>query len=159
MDAPTPPYPAAEYSDDELRLGMELLFYAYRDFVGPPDEILKEFDYGRAHHRVIHFVGRDPGMTVSELLGVLRITKQSLSRVLSQLIRDGIIYQETGARDRRQRLLSLTRKGRDFEYRVSQNQRDRIARSFAAAGPEAVAGFRKVMIGMIADPADADKFE
>lgn len=147
------------YSDDDLRLGMELLFYAYRDFIGPPDEILRERQFGRAHHRVIHFVGRNPGITVRELLSILRITKQSLSRVLSDLLREGIVQQEQGTEDRRQRLLSLSDKGRTFETKVSQSQRDRIAVSFASAGPEAVEGFRKVLLSMISDPADVRKFQ
>ena len=146
------------YSNDDLRLGMELLFYAYRDFIGPPDEILREHRLGRAHHRVIHFVGRNPGITVSDLLSILRITKQSLSRVLSDLLREGIVHQDQGTEDRRQRLLTLSDKGRVFEIEVSQSQRDRIAASFASAGPEAVEGFRKVLLGMISDPADVSKF-
>ena len=146
------------YTDDDLRLAMELLFYAYRDFVGPPDEILKRYGFGRAHHRVIHFVGRNPGITVRDLLSILRITKQSLSRVLSQLILEGIVRQKKGIHDRRQRLLSLTEKGKEFEILVSQNQRERIAKSFVGAGPEAVEGFRKVLVGIIRDTADAKKF-
>ena len=149
----------AAYSDDDLRLGMELLFYAYRDFIGPPDEILRKHKLGRAHHRVIHFVGRNPGITVRDLLSILRITKQSLSRVLSDLLREGIVRQEQGTEDRRQRLLSLTEKGRAFETQVSQSQRDRIAVSYASAGPEAVEGFRKVLLGMISDPVDGRKFQ
>ncbi len=158
MDVPAPNQGTTDYSDDELRLAMELLFYAYRDFTGPPDEILKAFDFGRAHHRVIHFVGRNPGITVSELLGILRITKQSLSRVLGQLIQEGIIKQTQGTEDRRQRLLSLTDKGKDLEERVSRDQREMIARTFRDAGPDAVEGFRKVLRGMVADRADAEKF-
>ena len=146
-------------SDDDLRLGMELLFYAYRDFIGPPDDILREHKFGRAHHRVIHFVGRNPGITVRDLLSILRITKQSLSRVLSDLLREGIVQQDQGTEDRRQRLLSLSDKGQAFETQVSQSQRDRMATSFASAGPEAVEGFRKVLLGMISDPADVRKFQ
>ena len=147
------------YSNDDLRFGMELLFYAYRDFIGPPDEILREHQFGRAHHRVIHFVGRNPGITVSDLLSILRITKQSLSRVLSDLLREGIVQQDQGTEDRRQRLLTLSDKGRAFEIQVSQSQRDRIAASFASAGPEAVEGFIKVLMGMISDPVDLRKFQ
>ena len=147
----------AAFSDDELRLSMELLFYAYRDFIGPPDKILREYKFGRAHHRVIHFVGRNPGIAVRDLLSILRITKQSLSRVLLDLLRAGIVQQDQGTQDRRQRLLSLTNKGRVFEVQVSQSQRDRMSASFAAAGPEAVEGFRKVLLGMISDPSDVQK--
>ncbi|MCH9053130.1 MAG: MarR family transcriptional regulator, partial [Proteobacteria bacterium] len=91
--------------EEELRRGIELLFYAYRDFTAEPDAILARYRFGRAHHRVIYFVGRNPGITVSELLGILRITKQSLSRVLRPLVHEGMIVQRKGTRDRRQRLL------------------------------------------------------
>ena len=98
--------------EEEVRQGIELLFFAYRDFTAEPDAILARYGFGRAHHRVIHFVGRHPQMTVSELLGILRITKQSLSRVLGQLVRQEFILQRPGPHDRRQRLLELTRRGR-----------------------------------------------
>src|SRR5579863_4826011 len=97
--------------EEELRQGIELLFYAYRDFTAEPDAILARHGFGRAHHRVIYFVGRYPHLTVTELLGILRITKQSLSRVLGQLVEQGFIAQQPGPRDRRQRLLQLTSKG------------------------------------------------
>src|SRR6201995_2389695 len=101
--------------DEDLRRGIELLFFAYRDFTARGDAILAKQHFGRAHHRVIYFVGRHPGITVSELLGILSITKQSLSRVLSQLVREDYILQKTGTTDRRQRLLYLTEKGRTLE--------------------------------------------
>ena len=135
--------------EDELREGMELLFYAYRDFVAEPDAILAEYGFGRAHHRVIYFVGRHPEITVSELLDILKITKQSLSRVLSQLICEELVIQRTGPKDRRQRLLELTPKGNEMEKRLSESQRARIARAYREAGAEAVGGFRKVIKGMI----------
>src|SRR5437764_13068313 len=94
-------------SEEEVRQGIELLFFAYRDFTAEPDAILMRYGFGRAHHRVVHFVGRHPQMTVSELLGILRITKQSLSRVLGQLVRQEFIVQRPGSQDRRQRLLEL----------------------------------------------------
>ena len=106
-----------------MRHGIELLFFAYRDFTAEPDAILARYGFGRAHHRVIHFVGRHPQMTVSELLGILRITKQSLSRVLGQLVRQEFILQQPGPHDRRQRLLELTPKGRDLEQQLSEPQR------------------------------------
>lgn len=137
------------YSDDALRDAMELLFFAYRDFTAEPDNILSDYNFGRAHHRVIHFVGRNPGMTVSQLLGILRITKQSLSRVLRQLVSDGFVAQDAGATDRRQRLLRLTDKGRALEIQVSEDQRRRIQRAFAAAGPAGVDGFRQVLNSMM----------
>jgi DNA-binding MarR family transcriptional regulator len=138
--------------EEDLRQGMELLFYAYRDFTAEPDAILAEFGFGRAHHRVIYFVGRNPGMPVSRLLDILRITKQSLSRVLGQLVRQGFITQQPGPRDRRQRLLELTPKGADLERRLSEGQRALVARAYRAAGAEAVDGFRKVLLGIINDP-------
>ncbi|MFQ5958754.1 MAG: MarR family winged helix-turn-helix transcriptional regulator [Alphaproteobacteria bacterium] len=138
--------------DDELRRGIELLFYAYRDFTAEPDAILAEYGFGRAHHRAIYFVGRNPGIKVSELLGILRITKQSLSRVLGQLVREGFIAQRQGTRDRRQRLLHLTDKGTELERRLTVTQRARIARAYREAGAQAVEGYRKVLVGLLDEP-------
>jgi len=135
--------------DEELRQAIELLFFAYRDFTAEPDALLLEYGFGRAQHRVIYFVGRNPGITVSELLGILRITKQSLSRVLGQLVEQGFISQNPGPRDRRQRLLELTPKGVELERQLTEKQRNRIARAYREAGPEAVEGFRKVMLGIM----------
>jgi DNA-binding MarR family transcriptional regulator len=143
--------------EDELRQGIEMLFYAYRDFTAEPDAILAKIGFGRAHHRVVHFVGRQPGMTVSELLDILRITKQSLSRVLSQLVQEGYITQRPGTRDRRQRLLELTPKGAELERQLSEGQRALVARAYRAAGAEAVDGFRKVLLGLI-NETDRQKF-
>jgi DNA-binding MarR family transcriptional regulator len=145
--------------EEELRQGIELLFYAYRDFTSEPDAMLARFGFGRAHHRVIYFVGRHPQMSVTELLGILRITKQSLSRVLGQLVRQGFIRQNPGSRDRRQRLLELTDKGVELERQLSENQRQRIARAYREAGGQAVEGFRKVMLGIITGEADRRRFE
>jgi DNA-binding MarR family transcriptional regulator len=144
--------------EEELRQGMELLFFAYRDFIAEPDKILAGYAYGRAHHRVIYFVGRHPSITVSELLAILQITKQSLSRVLGQLVRDGLIVQRPGLRDRRQRLLELTDAGRDLERRLSEDQRARIARAYREAGAEAVEGYRTVLRNLINDH-DRERFE
>jgi DNA-binding MarR family transcriptional regulator len=135
--------------EEELRQGIELLFYAYRNFTAEPDVILATYKFGRAHHRAIYFVGRYPGTTVSELLGILRITKQSLSRVLGQLVREGFIEQRQGERDRRQRLLHLTDKGIAFENQLTATQRDLMARAFREAGADAVEGYRKVLAGLI----------
>jgi DNA-binding MarR family transcriptional regulator len=145
--------------EEELRQGIELLFYAYRDFTAEPDEMLARYGFGRAHHRVIYFVGRYPEMTVTQLLGILRITKQSLSRVLSQLVRQGFITQRAGERDRRQRLLELTAKGIELERALSENQRARVANAYKEAGAQAVEGFRKVMLGIIGSPDDRAKFD
>ncbi|OJX77380.1 MarR family transcriptional regulator [Magnetospirillum sp. 64-120] len=143
--------------EEELRQGIELLFFAYRDFTAEPDAILAEYGYGRAHHRVIYFVGRNPGMTVSDLLAILRITKQSLSRVLGQLVDEGFITQRPGTVDRRQRLLELTEKGTELERQLTERQRARFAAAYRDAGAEAVEGFRKVMLGLI-DEADRPRF-
>ena len=143
--------------EDDLRQGMELLFYAYRDFTAEPDAILGRYGFGRAHHRVIYFVGRNPSITVSALLDILKVTKQSLSRVLGQLVRQGFVAQQPGARDRRQRLLQLTAKGAELERLLSEGQRARIAAAYRAAGAEAVDGFRKVLLGMI-DETDRTRF-
>ncbi len=134
--------------EEELRQGIELLFYAYRDFTAEPDAILARHRFGRAHHRVIYFVGRNPGITVSELLGILRITKQSLSRVLGQLVRQDFIDQRQGTRDRRQRLLHLTEKGVALERQLTASQRERIARAYREAGAQAVEGYRRVLEGL-----------
>jgi DNA-binding MarR family transcriptional regulator len=134
------------------------LFYAYRDFTAEPDVMLARYGFGRAHHRVIYFVGRHPHMSVSELLGILRITKQSLARVLSQLVRQGFIVQQTGKSDRRQRLLQLTPAGIELERELSENQRQRIERAYAEAGPQAVEGFRKVALGIISSDLDRSRF-
>ena len=146
-------------AEDEVWQGIELLFFAYRDFTAEPDTILAQHNFGRAHHRVIHFVGGHPQMTVGELLGVLRITKQSLSRVLGQLVRQGFVIQRPGARDRRQRLLDLTSKGRELERQLSELQRARVAKAYRQAGARAVEGFRKVLLGIIADEDDRRRFE
>ena len=145
--------------EEDLRQGIELLYYAYRDFTAEPDAMLARYSFGRAHHRVIYFVGRYPHMSVTELLAILRITKQSLSRVLGQLVRQGFIRQQPGARDRRQRLLELTDKGGELERQLSENQRQRIAKAYRDAGPQAVDGFRRVMLGIISSETDRATIE
>ncbi len=147
-----------EAREEAVRQGIELLFFAYRDFTAEPDAILAEYGFGRAHHRVVHFVGRHPHMTVGELLGILRITKQSLNRVLGQLVRQGFIMQQRGAQDRRQRLLLLTERGRELEERLSAPQRARVGAAYKKAGAAAVEGFRKVLLGIIADEDDRRRF-
>jgi DNA-binding MarR family transcriptional regulator len=135
--------------EQELREAIELLFFAYRDFTGEPDRVLARYNFGRAHHRVIYFVGRNPGITVSDLLRILAITKQSLSRVLSQLVEEGFVVQRQDSEDRRRRLLTLTDKGRSLERDLTERQMARIARAYREAGPEAVAGFKRVLLGII----------
>ncbi len=141
--------PSLYLREEELRRGRELLYFAYRDFTGDPDDILARYQFGRAHHRVIHFVGRKPGMMVSELLSLLQITKQSLSRVLGALIDKGFVRQDVGASDKRQRLLYLTDAGVELERELSAPQRERMARAYREAGADAVAGFWKVLMGLI----------
>ncbi len=142
----------------ELRQAIEMLFFAYRDFTAEPDQILAQYGFGRAHHRVIYFVGRHPGITVSELLAILAITKQSLSRVLGQLVAEGFIEQRPGKRDRRQRLLDLTDRGRALERRLTENQRRRVGRAFREAGAEAVEGFHQVLFNII-DERNRGRFD
>ncbi|MEO1470334.1 MAG: MarR family transcriptional regulator [Pseudomonadota bacterium] len=138
-------------TEEQLRQGIELMFFAYRDFTSDPDAVLAERGYGRAHHRAIHFIKRKPGVTVAGLLEVLRVTKQSLNRVLRQLIEDGLVSSSEGRVDRRQRHLSLTEAGEALERALSEPQRERLRRAFSEAGPEAVAGFRLVLQRMLDD--------
>ena len=141
--------------EEEIRQAQDLLFFAYRDFTNAADVILEELGLGRAHHRVLHFVGRSPGMTVSDLLAILRITKQSLSRVLSVLLEQGFVAQVPGRVDRRQRLLTLTATGQALERRLYERQRERLVAAYREAGAAAVDGFRKVMRGIMDETARA----
>ncbi|GJD45814.1 hypothetical protein AFCDBAGC_3691 [Methylobacterium cerastii] len=135
--------PAACSSDDLI----ELLFFAYRDFVGDPDRILAEYGFGRAHHRVLHFVDRYPGLTIAELLDILRITKQSLNRVLKDLIGQGYVAQRPGTSDRRQRLLTCTESGQRLAADLTRVQARRLAR--ALASPEDAAAPESFLMAMI----------
>ena len=139
--------------EEELRLAQDLLFFGYRDFTAGADAILAGLDMGRAHHRVLHFVGRRPGITVGDLLGILGITKQSLGRVLTPLVEEGFVTQSPGRSDRRQRLLSLTEKGAALERSLFERQRDTVMRAYREAGPQAVEGFRRVMRGLMGPEA------
>ncbi len=134
---------------------IELLFFAYRDFVGDPDEVLSKFGFGRAHHRVLHFVNRSPGMKVAELLDILKITKQSLGRVLKQLVDEGYVQQKEGASDRRQRLLYVTPKGEALAMKLAGLQTERITRALTELGPNAREGARRFLTAMI-DPESRD---
>jgi DNA-binding MarR family transcriptional regulator len=131
---------------------IELLFFAYRDFVGDPDEVLLKLGFGRAHHRVLHFVNRNPGMKVADLLEILNITKQSLGRVLKQLVDQGYVLQKEGEQDRRQRLLYVTPKGEALALRLATLQTQRINRAFGELGPNAHEAARRFLTSMI----DAD---
>ncbi len=134
---------------ETLRRGIELLFYAYRDFTSEADSILSEIGLGRAHHRVLYFVGKYSGMTVSDLLSILRITKQSLSRVLSHLIAEGYVRQQIGDTDKRQRLLFLTSKGSELEARLTDIQSKRFANAYLKSGASDVAGFEQVLNALL----------
>ncbi len=138
-------------TDEQLRKGIEAMFFAYRGFTADPDRILENYDYGRAHHRAVHFISRSPGTTVNNLLGILGVTKQSLNRVLRTLIRDGLVESRVGTRDKRERHLYLTDTGAALERDLSDAQRERMRAAYREAGPDAVAGFRKVLEAMM-DP-------
>jgi len=128
---------------------IELLFFAYRDFVGDADEVLAKFGFGRAHHRVLHFVNRNPGMKVAELLDILKITKQSLGRVLKQLLDEGYVEQKEGATDRRHRLLYVTAKGEALALRLAALQTARVGSALAEIGPDSRETIRRFLIAML----------
>jgi DNA-binding MarR family transcriptional regulator len=128
---------------------IELLFFAYRDFVGDADEALAKFGFGRAHHRVVHFVTRHPGIKVADLLDILNITKQSLGRVLKQLVDQGYVLQKEGESDRRQRLLYATPKGEALAMKLASLQTERIAGALADIAPGAHEEARRFLIAMI----------
>ncbi len=136
-------------TDEQLRQGIEAMFFAYRGFTADPDRILAEMAYGRAHHRAIHFINRVPGTTVNNLLAILGVTKQSLNRVLRTLIADGLVESRVGTIDKRERHLFLTEAGLELESRLSDAQRARMRAAFRDAGPEAVAGFKQVLEAMM----------
>jgi DNA-binding MarR family transcriptional regulator len=138
-------------ADEDLRKGIEAMFFAYRGFTADPDRILAEHGYGRAHHRALHFINRAPGTTVNNLLAILGVTKQSLNRVLRALVEDGLVERRIGAADRRERHLVLTDAGQKLETQLSIAQRARVRAAFTATGPEAVQGFRKVLEAMMDD--------
>ena len=142
----------------ELRQSTEAMFFAYRGFTADPDKILKQFGYGRAHHRAIHFIKVLPGSSVNKLLSILGITKQSLNRVLRTLISDGLVRSYIGQKDRRERHLFLTDKGRSLEKQLSTAQHKRLRYAFEKAGPDAVLGFRRVLESMM-DQKMRDIFE
>ena len=136
-------------TDDQIRKGIEAMFFAYRGFTADPDRILLDKGYGRAHHRAVHFIHRSPGTTVNNLLSILGVTKQSLNRVLRTLIEDGLVHSEIGTRDKRERHLFLTELGQELEAELSNAQRDRMRAAFRQTGPEAVAGFKQVLEAMM----------
>jgi len=139
----------AAAADAQLITCVELLFFAYRDFTGEADAVLAEFGLGRAHHRVLHFVNRNPGLKVQDLLDILKITKQSLARVLKLLVDQGWICQVAGNEDRRQRLLHTTEKGAGLAGRLDALQAKRIGNALAAAGPGSEATMLRFLFAMI----------
>jgi DNA-binding MarR family transcriptional regulator len=132
---------------------IELLFFAYRDFVGDPDRILTDYGFGRAHHRVLHFVDRQPGLTIAELLEILKITKQSLNRVLKELIEKDFVESRTGTSDRRQRLLFTTPAGHELALRLAKLQTRRIMRALSEGPDELKEAASRFLFAMI-DPGD-----
>lgn len=139
-------------TDEQIRGGIEAMFFAYRGFTSEPDQILRDYGYGRAHHRAIHFIEHHPGITVSRLLTLLGVSKQSLNRVLRKLILDQLIEVRAGQQDKRTRQLFLTESGIHLEKKLSDTQRRRMRTAYRAAGPEAVAGFRKVLENIMDPP-------
>ena len=135
-------------SDKEIRKVIELIFFSYRDFTEGPDKILEKLNFGRAHHRVIYFVGKKNNITIKELLRVLKITKQSLSRVLNQLVKEGYIFVSTGI-DKRTKTLSLTNKGFDLENKLSTIQINKIKKVINTFNEDDINGFKKILFGMI----------
>lgn len=144
------PAPGGPMTDFEL---IELLFFAYRDFVGEPDRLLERHGFGRAHHRVLHFVNRHQGLNVAELLEILEITKQSLARVLKDLIHAGFIEQKAGAEDRRQRLLFLTPRGKELADALAGMQAERISRALAETGSQ----HRPIIARFLAELIDKER--
>ncbi|PIE07896.1 MAG: MarR family transcriptional regulator [Rhodobacterales bacterium] len=138
-------------TDEQLRKGIEAMYFAYRGFTADPDRILEQQGYGRAHHRALHFIRRSPGTTVNNLLSILGVTKQSLNRVLRTLIDEGLVEARVGTRDKRERHLHLTTTGAALERALSQVQTERMRAAYRKAGPEAVRGFRVVLEAMM-DP-------
>jgi DNA-binding MarR family transcriptional regulator len=141
--------------EEEIRLAQDMLFFAYRDFTRTADEVLEGLELGRAHHRALHFIGRMPDLAVTDLLGILGITKQSLSRVLTTLVDEGYVLLSPGQADRRQRLLSLTPQGVALERRLFERQRDVLLRAYREAGGPAVEGFRRVLRALIDEGGQA----
>lgn len=149
MSQPSSPASLLYLTDEQLRSGIEAMFFAYRSFTADPDRMLADYGYGRAHHRALHFIKDAPNTTVNNLLSILGVTKQSLNRVLRTLIEDGMVQSDVGTVDRRERHLSLTDKGAALEAQLAAVQQERVRDAFRAAGPEAVAGFRAVCEAMM----------
>ena len=146
------------YLDEtQIRKVIELIFFSYRDFTAGPDEILEKINYGRAHHRVIYFVGKQKNLTIKELLSILQITKQSLSRVLNQLVKEKYIFVSTG-KDRRTKILSLTKKGENLENKLSTIQIYKITKVMKLFNENDINGFKRLLYAMIED-SNKKKFD
>lgn len=157
IDGPAAPHLVGD-SERTLRRAIELLFFAYRDFTGDADAMLARYGFGRAHHRAVYFIGRNPGITVSELLAILKITKQSLARVLGQLMAGGFVARRADAGDRRRRRLFLTPEAEALERALTERQAQRLAVAFAESGPAAADGFATVLRALI-NPEDRDRVD
>ncbi len=151
--APSPGTGLLFLREQEMRLAQDLLFFAMRDLGDAADPVLAAAGLGRAHHRALHFIGARPGLTVGDLLAILGITKQSLARVLSALIGQGLVRQTAGRNDRRQRNLYLTDAGAAMERTLFERQRDRLMAAYRDAGGPAVEGFRRVLRGIMGNAA------
>lgn len=148
---PNEPRPSASplyLRDEELKQGVDLLFFAFSDLFAAGDPALRAAGLGRAHRRAIYFIARNPGLSVADLLAALKITKQSLNRVLNDLLDGEFVERKAGLRDRRTRQLKLTAKGAALDAQLWEAQRPKLVRAFREAGPEAVAGFRRVLTGL-----------
>lgn len=143
-------------SDEPLYDLIELLFFAYRDFVGDADRLLETYGFGRAHHRVLHFISRKPGLTVAELLDILRITKQSLGRVMKELLDGGFVSTRAGLTDRRQRLLFVTAQGRDLADSLARLQSERFRRALDDLPSGAREGAIEFLLAMVDRDARAE---
>ena len=141
--------------DEELKQGVDLLFFASRDVSTAGSQVLTQANLGRAHRRALYFIARNPGLSVADLLTILKVTKQSLNRVLNDLLEGGYAERKPAMRDRRMRQLRLTEKGLALENTLWAAQRPRLVRAFREAGPDAVTGFRRVLMGLVDDRTKA----
>ena len=135
-------------NDKEIKKIIELIFFSYRDFISGPDKVLEKLTFGRAHHRTIYFVGKKENITIKDLLEILKITKQSLSRVLNQLVKEGFIILSTG-KDKRTKILQLTKKGHDLENKLSKIQINKIKSTIKQLKESEINGFKKILFEMI----------
>jgi DNA-binding MarR family transcriptional regulator len=145
MVEPIKPTPAQYLRDDVIRGGMDLLLFAHKAHLRHADTELEKLGLGRAHHRCLYFIGRQPDLTVGDLLGLLSVTKQSLGRVLNKLLNQSLVEQRAGEKDRRQRLLRLTPSGKALEHQLFEGMHRNMSEAYAISGEEAVSGYWTVM--------------